>query len=127
MTGTSRSRREALGRAAVLVAPSATARRLTPDFASATPRSAASSPSARRRRAAAEPSRPRSPRRRSSHPADPPAREWAIAVVAPHLRPPSSRDARATPARTRAIYDYVLTYDRELAIAVAAAMTARVA
>ena len=54
--------------------------------------------------------------------------EWTVAVVAPHFAAALVAHARREPGPDgAAIYDYVLTYDRECAISVAAGMTARVA
>ena len=59
---------------------------------------------------------------------DPIGGEWTIAVVGPHLRGRAgrARAPRAGGADGEPEYDYVLTYDRERATAVAAALTARV-
>jgi EAL domain-containing protein (putative c-di-GMP-specific phosphodiesterase class I) len=61
-------------------------------------------------------------------PGDPAHGEWTVAVVAPHFAAALVAHARREPGPDgEAIYDYVLTYERECAIAVASAMTARVA
>ncbi len=60
-------------------------------------------------------------------PADPTRSEWTVAVVAPHFAAALIAHERREPERTgEPRFDYVLTYDRELATAVAASLTARV-
>ncbi len=61
-------------------------------------------------------------------PGDPLGGEWAIAVVGPHYAAALVALEREGdgPHTGGAVYDYVLTYDRGLAAAVAAALTARV-
>ncbi|HMS62082.1 MAG TPA: EAL domain-containing protein [Solirubrobacteraceae bacterium] len=59
---------------------------------------------------------------------DPVGHEWTIAVVGPHFAAALVAHESRDPAhRGEPVYDYVLTYDRERATAVAAALTARVA
>ena len=59
---------------------------------------------------------------------DPISHEWAIAVVGPHFAAALvAHERRGAGAGGEREYDYVLTYDRERATAVAAALTARVA
>ena len=54
--------------------------------------------------------------------------EWTVAVVAPHFAAALVAHERREPGPDgEQLYDYVLTYERECAIAVAAALTARVA
>ncbi len=61
-------------------------------------------------------------------PGDPVAGEWTVAVVAPHFAAALVAHERRDPGPDgELLYDYVLTYERETAIAVAAALTARVA
>ena len=58
---------------------------------------------------------------------DPISHEWAIAVVGPHFAAALvAHERRGATAGAEQEYDYVLTYDRERATAVAAALTARV-
>jgi len=53
--------------------------------------------------------------------------EWTVAVVAPHFAAALVAHERREPGRAgEPRFDYVLTYDRELATAVAASLTARV-
>lgn len=60
--------------------------------------------------------------------ADPESGEWTIAVVAPHFAAALVAHARSEPGPDGGpIYDYVLTYERECATAVASALTARLA
>ncbi len=62
------------------------------------------------------------------HTGDPVGHEWTIAVVGPHFAAALvAHERRATGSDGEHVYDYVLTYDRERATAVAAALTARVA
>ena len=57
------------------------------------------------------------------HAADPLAREWSVAVLSPHVCAAlTASDAGSRDGR----YDYVLTHDRELAGAAAAALMARI-
>lgn len=59
-------------------------------------------------------------------PGDPIGSEWAIAVVAPHYAAALVAHERSEPGPDGGpLYDYVLTCDRGLATAVAAALTAR--
>lgn len=59
---------------------------------------------------------------------DPVRGEWTIAVVGPHFAAALVAHQRGMPGPDgEAVYDYVLTYDRGLATAVAASLTARVA
>ncbi len=59
---------------------------------------------------------------------DPIGGEWAIAVVGPHFAAALVAHERRGPGVAgEPEYDYVLTYDRERATAVAAALTARIA
>lgn len=59
---------------------------------------------------------------------DPAGHEWTIAVVGPHFAAALVAHERREPdAGGEVVYDYVLTYDRERATAVAAALTSRVA
>lgn len=60
------------------------------------------------------------------HPHDPLWREWAIAVVSPHFAAAMSAHdlGRDQPAEQR--FEFALTYDRELAVAAASALMARV-
>jgi hypothetical protein len=60
-------------------------------------------------------------------PAEPAIGEWTVAVVAPHFAAALVAHARREPGPDgESIFDYMLTYDRECAISVAAGMTARV-
>lgn len=59
---------------------------------------------------------------------DPVGHEWTIAVVGPHFAAALvAHERRDGDLHSERVYDYVLTYDRERATAVAAALTARVA
>ena len=61
-------------------------------------------------------------------PGDPVSGEWTVAVVAPHFAAALVAHERREPGPDgEVLYDYVLTYERECATAVAAALTARVA
>jgi EAL domain-containing protein (putative c-di-GMP-specific phosphodiesterase class I) len=57
------------------------------------------------------------------HAADPAAREWTVAVLSPHVCAALTA-SEASPADGR--FDYVLTHDRALAAAAAAALMARI-
>jgi EAL domain-containing protein (putative c-di-GMP-specific phosphodiesterase class I) len=61
------------------------------------------------------------------HASDPLAREWTVAVVSPHVSAAlSAYDLGARPGGEPR-YDYVLTHDRELVVAAAASLMARIA
>lgn len=61
-------------------------------------------------------------------PGDPIGSEWAVAVVAPHFAAALvAHERRDAGVHGEAMFDYVLTYDRDLATSVAASLTARVA
>ncbi len=60
-------------------------------------------------------------------PGDPVGGEWTVAVIAPHFAAALVAHERAdTGIDGELLFDYVLTYDRELATSVAASLTARV-
>jgi hypothetical protein len=59
------------------------------------------------------------------HSEDPLAREWAVAVVSPHVAAALAACNLGPEGDGR--YDYVLTHDRDISVAVAAALMARIA
>jgi DICT domain-containing protein len=60
------------------------------------------------------------------HHADRLAREWAVAVVSPHFAAVLTGYDLSEGDGEAPAYDFVLTYDRELAVASAASLMARI-
>ena len=60
------------------------------------------------------------------HPSDPLGREWTVTVVSPHLAAALTAYDLGEEEPDERRYEFVLTYDRELAVGTAAALMARV-